>query len=66
MSDRPFSHSDFGKEVRIEQHGTEIHLVFKASTMAQADDFHDELLRQLKAGAFHLTLTGTPTSIEES
>ena len=66
MSDRAFSHPNFGKEVRIEQFGKEVHLIFVAATRAQSDSMCDELLRQLKSGALNLTLMGAPTSIEET
>jgi hypothetical protein len=66
MSDRQFTHPNFGKEVRIEQHFKEVHLIFVAGTLRQADDLCTELLRQLKDGAFNMTLMGKPTSIEET
>lgn len=60
-----FSHPNFGNEVRIEQIGREVHLIFVAKTMAQSDDLCAELLRQLKAGGLHLTMLGKPSSITE-
>jgi hypothetical protein len=66
MSDREFTHPNFGKELRIEQDDLEVRLVFVAATMAQADSLIADLLRQIKSGALHLTLMGTPTSIEEN
>jgi hypothetical protein len=63
---RPFTHPNFGKEVRIKQIGKEVHLIFVANTEHQSDSMCDELLRQLKSGAIHLTLMGKPTSIESS
>lgn len=65
MSDRAFTHPNFGREVRIEQYGTEVHLIFVAGTQAQADSMCEELLRQLKGGAVNLTMMGKPTSIRE-
>ena len=65
MSDRLFSHPSFGKEVRVEQRGREVHLVFVAGSRAQSDSLCDELLRQLKGGAVNLTLMGQPTRITE-
>lgn len=65
MTDRPFTHPNFGKEVRIEQYGKEVHLIFVAGTEHQADGMVKTLLKQLKAGALNLTLMGKPTSIEE-
>lgn len=66
MTDRPFTHPNFGRQVRIEQFGKEVHLIFVASTQTQSDDLCDELLRQLKSGALNMTLMGKPTSIEET
>lgn len=66
MSDRPFSHPNFGKEARIEQNGREVSLIFVAGTMYQADKMVQELLRQLKSGALNMTLMGKPTSITEN
>jgi len=64
-TDKTFSHSSFGYEVRIEQYGREVHLIFAANTRAQSDDLCAELLRQLKGGEVKLTLKGEPSSIEE-
>lgn len=66
MSDRPFTHPNFGRQVRIEQFGKEVHLIFVAGTQTQSDDLCDELLRQLKSGALNMTLMGKPTSIKET
>jgi hypothetical protein len=66
MSDRGFTHPNFGKEVRIEQFGREVRLTFVAGTVPQADDLAETLLRQLKAGALNLTLMGKPTRVEET
>lgn len=63
--DRGFSHSNFGKQVRIEQYGCEVHLIFVAGSQAQSDSLCDELLRQLKDGALNLTLMGKATSVTE-
>jgi hypothetical protein len=63
---RAFTHPNFGNEVRIEQYGREVHLIFVAKTREQSDSMCDELLRQLKAGALNLTLMGKPTGIEEA
>jgi hypothetical protein len=46
-----------GREVRVEQHGKEIHLVFVALTQALADVLRDDLIAQLQSGGFNLTLT---------
>jgi hypothetical protein len=60
-----FSHPNFGKEVRVEQYGREVHLIFKANTQAQSDSLCDELVRQLKEGGLHLNLMGKPSAIVE-
>lgn len=65
MTDRMFSHPSFGKEVRVEIHGREVHLVFVGNTAEYADELADDLLAQLKSGAINLTLMGKPTSITE-
>lgn len=64
MTDRPFSHPHFGQQVRIEQDGREVRLIFVAGSERKADDLVATLLDQLKAGALNLTLMGKPTSIE--
>lgn len=66
MSASAFSHPNFGKEVRIEQYGREVHLIFVAGSQPQSDSMCEELLRQLKGGAVNLTLMGAPTSVTES
>lgn len=63
---RPFSHPNFGREVRIEQFGKEVRLIFVASTQSQSDSICEELLRQLKGGSVNLTLMGKPSSITET
>jgi hypothetical protein len=65
MSAKAFSHPNFGKEVRIEQYGNEVHLIFVAGSRAQSDSMCDALLRQLKGGAVNITVMGEPTSIQE-
>ena len=65
MTDRGFTHPSFGKQVRIEQFGREVHLIFVADTMGQSDSLCEHLLGQLKAGALNITLMGKPTSVEE-
>lgn len=64
MSDRMFTDPDVGKEVRIEQHGLEVHLVFIASNRMKADQLARNILAQLKEGALNMTLVGKPTKIE--
>ncbi|MGD9613794.1 MAG: hypothetical protein AB7H90_01205 [Alphaproteobacteria bacterium] len=65
MSDRAFTNPDFGKEVRIEQVGREVHLIFVAGNQYKANKLVENLLAQLKAGALNITLMGKPTSITE-
>jgi len=65
MTDRGFTHPNFGREARIEQYGKEVHLVFVASTHEQADSMCDLLITQLKDGALNITLLGKPTKIVE-
>ena len=65
MTDRGFTHPNFGKEARIEQYGREVHLIFVAGTDAQADSLVETLLAQLKAGALNLTMMGKATSVKE-
>jgi hypothetical protein len=65
MSARSFTNPNVGKEVRIEQYGREVHLIFKASSEDKADKLVNDLLAQLKSGALNLTLMGKPTSVTE-
>ena len=65
MSARGFTHPNLGTEARVEQFGREVRLTFVCGTRAQADDFTDSIVRQLKAGALNLTMIGKPTSVEE-
>lgn len=65
MSASGFTHPNFGNEVRVEQYGREVRLIFKAGTEAQADSLCESILSQLKAGAINITLMGKPTSVEQ-
>lgn len=65
MSDRGFTHPNFGTQARVEQHGKEVRLIFVASTHAQATSLCDNVLEQMKAGAINITMMGKPTSVEE-
>lgn len=65
MTDRGFTHPNFGKQVRVEVWGKEVRLVFTAGTLDQANDFAEHLVAQLTTGAINLTLMGKPTSVEE-
>lgn len=64
-TDRAFTNPNVGREVRIEQYGHEVHLIFVASSRSKSDQLVQTLLKQLKEGALSLTLMGKPTSIEE-
>lgn len=66
MSDRPFTHPNFGREVRIEQFGREVHLIFVAGSDQQADSLVDTLLDQLKAGALNLTMMGGKPTVKDT
>lgn len=66
MSDRPFTHPNFGKEVRIEQYGREVRLIFVAGTKQQSDSMCEDLLRQLQDGAVNITLMGKPSGVTET
>lgn len=63
MSARGFTNPNFGKEVRVEQWGREVHLIFVGETEAKAGALVDNILGQLKAGAINITMMGKPTSI---
>lgn len=65
MSAQAFTNPDFGREVRIEQYGREVHLIFVAANQRKADALIENLLRQLKSGALNLTMMGEPTSVTE-
>ena len=65
MKDRQFTHPNLGSEVRVETWGREVRLIFVTTDNGRAEDLTDYILDQLKNGALHLTLLGTPTSIEE-
>ncbi len=60
-----FNYPNFGKQVKVQQHGREVRLIFTAATRAQSDDFFEMLLDQLKGGALKLTLMGKLSSITE-
>lgn len=65
MSARAFTNPNVGREVRIEQYGREVHLIFVADNDAKADALMENLLTQLKGSALNLTLMGKPTSVTE-
>jgi hypothetical protein len=65
MSDRGFTHPNFGNQVDIEQQGRQVRLTFTAGTVAQAESLAEHLLAQLEGGALNLTLMGKPKSVIE-
>lgn len=65
MTDRGFSHPNFGNAARVEVWGKEVRLIFEAKTAAAAEDFAEHIVNQLKAGALNLTMMGKPTSITD-
>ena len=66
MSDRGFTHPNFGREARVEQYGREVHLIFVAGTAAQADSLAESIVSQLQAGAINITMMGKPTAVHRS
>jgi len=66
MSDRQFSHPNFGNEARVEVAGREVRLIFVAASEAKADSLADSILSQLKNGAINMTMMGKVTSVTES
>ena len=65
MSDRGFTHPNFGRELRVEVYGREVRLTFFAETKAQANSLAQSIVAQSKQGAFNITLMGKPTSMVE-
>ena len=65
-TDRLFTNPSVGNEVRVEQNGKEVRLIFVAGTYAKANALADNILDQLKAGVLNLTLMGSPTNISET
>lgn len=65
MSARGFTNPNFGKEVRVEQWGREVHLIFVGATEAKASNLLDNIVGQLKAGAINITMMGKPTAVVE-
>ena len=65
MTDRQFTNPDYGKEVRVEVMDNEVALVFVAESNRKAEALAENILKQLKAGAFNITLMGRPTKVIE-
>ena len=64
-TDRQFTNPDYGKEVRVEVMDNEVALVFVADSNRKAEALAENILKQLKAGAFNITLMGRPTKVIE-
>lgn len=60
MSDRSFTYPDYGKAVRVEQHGHEVHLILVASNQFKADKLVEDLVEQLESGTLNLELIRSP------
>jgi len=65
MTDRQFTHPNFGNQARVELWGKEVRLTFVASDEYKASELARYLVDQLKSGAVNITLMGKPTSIVE-
>jgi len=65
MTDRQFTHPNFGNQARVEVWGKEVRLIFVASDVRKADEMAQYLVDQLSAGALNITVMGKPTSIVE-
>lgn len=66
MSDRGFTHPNFGSQARVEVWGKEVRLIFVAGSASKAEDLAESIVQQLKAGALNITMMGKPTSVEET
>lgn len=55
---------NFGHEIRIEQKGNDVAIVFVATNRGQADALARGLLNQIRAGKLEVTVSGIPTNIE--
>ncbi len=65
MTDRQFTHPNFGNQARVEVWGKEVRLIFVASDMHKAGELAQYLIDQLKPGTLNITVMGKPTSITE-
>ena len=59
------THPRFGRMVRLEQHGCEVHIILVANTVAQATSVCEHILAQLEAGEFQLAIHGKPSTINQ-
>jgi hypothetical protein len=65
ITDRQFTHPNFGNEARVEVWGREVRLIFVASNERKANDMSEYLVSQMKQGALNITLMGKPTRVVE-
>jgi hypothetical protein len=65
MTDRQFTHPNFGNQARVEVWGNEVKLIFVASDRGKAHDMAEYLVDQLKSGSLNITVMGKPTSVVE-
>jgi len=65
MTDRQFTHPNFGNQARVEVWGKEVRLIFVASNPTKAEDMAEYLVDQLKSGSLNITVMGKPTSVVE-
>jgi hypothetical protein len=63
--DRAFTNPRVGRDIRIEQYGREVRLIFVAGTQEKANELVESIVAQLKEGALTITVMGKPTSIVE-
>ena len=66
MTDRQFTHPNFGNEARVEWNDREVHLIFVAGSRDKAESLAMSILDQLQAGAINITLMGQPTKVERT
>ena len=66
MTDRQFTHPNFGNEARVEWNDREVHLIFVAGNAEKAESLAMSILDQLKAGAINITMMGRPTKVERT
>jgi hypothetical protein len=65
MTDRQFTHPNFGNQARVEVWGKEVRLIFVAANQSKAEDMATYLVDQLKSGSLNITVMGKPTSVVE-
>jgi hypothetical protein len=65
MSDRQFTHPDFGREIRVEVFGKEVRLTFVSNSHSAAETMAEYLVDELRKGAVNLTVMGHPTIVVE-